>query len=69
MKTQHSTRIFSALSFVLAFYLAKYPNGFETIKIWLKNYDTLDILWYVFGVFSGILTVYLSNKFEVKLKP
>lgn len=68
MKPQHTTRIFSALFFVLVFYLAKYPNGFETIKIWLKNHDSLDVFWFLVGMFSGILTVYLSNKSEAKLK-
>ncbi len=69
MKTPHLTRIFSALFFVMAFYLAKCPSDFETVTIWLKNHDSLDVFWFVIGMFSGILTVYLSNKSEVQLKP
>lgn len=64
MKTPPPFRIFSAIFIVMAFYFAMYPNKFEALKVRLINCDSLDIIWFIFGLFSGLLTVYLSNKLE-----
>lgn len=68
MKTPPPYRIFSTLFLVLAFYFLMYPSRFLEIKLWMKQCSVTDILWFIVGLLAGILTVFLSNRFEQETK-